>query len=295
MAPEILQVLHAQLSRDDVEASFSPFYDFKCDIWSLGVVVFSLLVGGKPYTLADITAFVVEGTVLPDLSTIATPGPDKGLAPSVLHSTWPVPWDFAMKCLNPDFNSRPSSAELLDHSWIQNLHAPTTPSTALELKGRLRSFAALPEFKKVALLAAVRHLSPYEHEEIRALFQKIDVNNKGVVTVEELRHAFAAVPPSTPGAPSCEDLFGALDADRSGDITYSEFLAAVMDHRLEDREDLARAAFNSFDQDGDGSISKAELELVLNSANVKEILMLGDRDLDGEISFPEFLDLLKRD
>jgi calcium-dependent protein kinase len=296
MAPEIIQVLHAQLSNDDDDASSPPFYDFKCDVWSLGIVVYSLLVGGRPYSMEDVTKYVAEGADLPDLSIITTHGPDsdKGHAPSVLHTSWPVPWDFIMKCLTPDFNLRPSSSELLDHAWIQNLRAPTTPSTALDLKGRLRSFAALSEFKKVALLAAVRHLSAYEHEEIRALFQRIDVNNKGVVTVEELTEALTAVPPSTPGAPTCEDLFGALDSDRSGDITYTEFLAAVMDHHLEDREDLARAAFESFDQDGDGSISKLELELVLNSGTVKEIMMLGDRNLDGEISFEEFLDLLKR-
>ena len=48
----------------------------------------------------------------------------------------------------------------------------------------------------------------------------------------------------------------------SGTIAYTEFLAAIMDHHIEERKDLALAAFRGFDVDGSGTISSKEMERV---------------------------------
>lgn len=48
----------------------------------------------------------------------------------------------------------------------------------------------------------------------------------------------------------------------AGTIAYTEFLAAIMDHKIEERKDLALAAFRGFDLDGNGTITSQEMERV---------------------------------
>lgn len=49
------------------------------------------------------------------------------------------------------------------------------------------------------------------------------------------------------------------DTDGSGEINYTEFLAATMDAKLYMREDYLRAAFAMFDKDNSGKIDNDEI------------------------------------
>jgi calcium-dependent protein kinase len=51
----------------------------------------------------------------------------------------------------------------------------------------------------------------------------------------------------------------AADTDGSGEIDYTEFLAATIDERVYLREDYLRTAFNMFDKDGSGKIDNEEV------------------------------------
>lgn len=55
----------------------------------------------------------------------------------------------------------------------------------------------------------------------------------------------------------------------SGTIAYTEFLAAIMDHHIEERKDLALAAFRGFDVDGSGTITSKEMERVTWTGEVE--------------------------
>lgn len=50
------------------------------------------------------------------------------------------------------------------------------------------------------------------------------------------------------------EILNGADADGSGDINYSEFLAATMDEQIYLREDYLKTAFQMFDKDGSGKI-----------------------------------------
>jgi len=55
----------------------------------------------------------------------------------------------------------------------------------------------------------------------------------------------------------------AADTDGSGEIDYTEFLAATIDERIYLREDYLRTAFNMFDKDGSGKIDNEEVLALL--------------------------------
>ena len=83
-------------------------YDSKCDIWSLGITCIELAEGEPPYS--EVRTFLVMKKILNN--------PPKGL-------TNPKLWsndfnDFVEKCLIFDPAQRPTAAQLLNHSFIQN-------------------------------------------------------------------------------------------------------------------------------------------------------------------------------
>lgn len=100
------------------------------------------------------------------------------------------------------------------------------------------------------------------------------------------------------------ELFETLDADRSGAIDYSEFMAAAIDRKIFFREDLCLQVFGALDRDASGTISIQELFQLLKAADpedllgnelrdeVMELLDRYDSDRDGELNFKEFMALL---
>jgi len=100
------------------------------------------------------------------------------------------------------------------------------------------------------------------------------------------------------------DLFEALDADGSGAIDYSEFMAAAIDRKILFREDLCLQVFRALDRDSNGKISIQELFQLLKDADPEDLLgtelrdeamELLDRydvDGDGELNMREFMALL---
>ena len=50
------------------------------------------------------------------------------------------------------------------------------------------------------------------------------------------------------------EILEGADADGSGDINYSEFIAATLDDQIYMREDYLKTAFKMFDTDGSGKI-----------------------------------------
>eukprot|EP00928_Gymnodinium_smaydae_P010909 TRINITY_DN14110_c0_g2_i1.p1 TRINITY_DN14110_c0_g2~~TRINITY_DN14110_c0_g2_i1.p1 ORF type:complete len:721 (+),score=157.96 TRINITY_DN14110_c0_g2_i1:74-2236(+) len=195
MAPEVLRVLDADVNSARRSArglaGGDVYYDFRCDVWSLGVIAFQLVVGERPYSLLELSQFVAEGEPLPPLE-------DK--LPESLEGAAPLRSFFA-RALETDFGLRAHACDLLEHAWLRSEPdcVCATPSTIVDLKSRLRSYAVLSDFKRAALTAAVPHLGAYEHEHLRRLFQRVDVENTGTVTTEDLK-AFFCQAPETPAS-----------------------------------------------------------------------------------------------
>ncbi|CAJ1329287.1 unnamed protein product, partial [Effrenium voratum] len=93
-----------------------------------------------------------------------------------------------------------------------------------------------------------------------------------------------------------------VDADGSGVIDYTEFLAATLDRQQYMKEDVCWAAFRVFDRNGDGHISTTELKQVLSSSEVEDalgtkaiadLMVEVDSNGDGMIDFEEFMTMMR--
>merc|ERR1719446_1484315 len=103
-----------------------------------------------------------------------------------------------------------------------------------------------------------------------------------------------------------EELFSDLDLDGSGSIDYTEFLAAGMGERIEQKEEIMWAAFRQFDLSGEGKLRKDDISQALDSGSlsqqwggavysltVQRVMDQYDENGDGSIDFKEFTRLMR--
>ena len=67
-------------------------------------------------------------------------------------------------------------------------------------------------------------------------------------------------------------LLQAADTDGSGEINYTEFIAATMDANIFMREDYLRTAFKMFDVDNSGKIDNEEVVALLSGEDLMNLV-----------------------
>lgn len=144
-----------------------------------------------------------------------------------------------------------------------------------------------------------RELTQKEKEECRKAFKKIDINKDNRLSWTELRKASILL-----GMPLTDKQAKKIikEVDRNGDgfIDYKEFEKIMSKNTkpillIDCEDEVLRNAFDRFDVDKNGKITKEELVQVLSSLGMdsaekdaNEMMAEADLNGDGVISFEEF-------
>eukprot|EP00415_Alexandrium_ostenfeldii_P004068 UN4068 len=116
-----------------------------------------------------------------------------------------------------------------------------------------------------------------------------------MLSPEEVREGLTQQGLKVPKA--LEGILESIDCNGSGQLDYTEFVAATIDQKLYIKRDVCWAAFRTFDLDGDGKITREELGKVLGGGDVRKALgaskiekMISEVDSNGDgcIDFEEF-------
>ena len=143
-------------------------------------------------------------------------------------------------------------------------------------------------------------LSKDEIDPLRKVFHKLDRNCSGMVTRDELLNMFKKYLGKDVSDMELDRILSQVDADLSGEITFSEFLVACINPKDIITEDRLKAAFNTFDVDHSGYISMDEIKQALCAGkNIDDKVWLSvvdevDVNKDDEISFKEFKEMMER-
>jgi calcium-dependent protein kinase len=258
-------------------------YDHRCDIWSIGVVLFIILSGKRPF----------ESLV------IAGPLSDAGKAVIVTniltsrwnfdHNSWhnvsSLAQQFVTLLLHPDYLSRMYADEVLNHPWLNNetISIINGKSCKNDILSQLKSNKSIGAVNNIinsvnstklcrtGKIAIVFGSDPKQSNKMRDLFQSFDSDSSGTLSLEEFKQAINIISP-TLSFNDIQKIFEVIDFDGDKSISYTEFLAATLDPREIDIGDLNRA-FSLMDQDGNGFITFNEIRKVLNvRSKVKNIV-----------------------
>eukprot|EP00930_Biecheleria_cincta_P028752 TRINITY_DN20046_c0_g1_i1.p1 TRINITY_DN20046_c0_g1~~TRINITY_DN20046_c0_g1_i1.p1 ORF type:complete len:523 (-),score=91.98 TRINITY_DN20046_c0_g1_i1:910-2478(-) len=264
-------------------------YTEACDNWSCGAILCEIVCGKPPkcnedHTVSQLPKNRADGCKL------------KG----------PVQ-DLMQRLLESQENKRHSATEAIYHVWTQKgVERLQQPITVRQVE-QMKTFCHANKLKKVALHVIARSLTGTEVADLKRRFEAMDPNNKGYIVYQDLKKAIevflkngaswretAAVPEDV------HDLLSSLDVNGDREISYSEFVAATMNQRFYTTPNTCWSAFSVFDADGNGSISREEIQMILQTDTLMGPEDIGDRDIiqeadqngDGEIDFQEFVNMM---
>lgn len=270
-------------------------YTLQCDMWSMGVLAYILLVGKMPFNTAD-------GIMN---ANYRLSGRDKKhLSEESL--------DFVGKLLVVDPRTRMTAPQAMEHPWLRTRASASTVASA-EVAGSLVNFRKLSRLRRMCALLMAVSLTEAEKTQLHEDFLGLDEDGNGVISLQEFKQAvgdrFEAEQESKSSgdyASSSEDVdalraaFDSMDFDSSDSLSYTEFLAAVMYARLVPTEGHLMKAFQRFDRDAKGAIGKEDvakymgLQVGDNTEEVASIMQEMDASPSGMVSYHQWAAFLRR-
>ena len=277
-------------------------YDEKCDLWSIGVIMYILLTGRPPFDGNDDDE-ILENVKKGVYDTYSYPYP---LLSS--HSK-----DLINKLLQYDPKKRISADQAIEHTWFKTAEFKKkdkvntiAPELARELIHNMTKYRSDNILKCAVIAYLVHHITNTEEcFEASKLFIKIDLNYDGKIEKHELTQGFIKYwGISKDEAEEKVDLiFKNIDTDFNGFIEYEEFVRAAVNSSIFMSQNYLKFAFNYFDRDASGDITYEEIKkrFTQNAKNVnaevdqelKDIFDSIDINGDGSISFNEFCKMMK--
>ena len=265
-------------------------YTEKCDIWSIGVIFYMLLVGYAPFdgdTDDDIIKSALEGKA--DFTSEEWKDVDADAKNLVKK----------MLTYNPE--KRPSAKECLKHNYFAKKMNKNDVNSKISIKvfDRMKKIRRNLQIEQSIVNFIVNnYVSKEENEELMKVFKSWDLNADGVLSREEIIKGYKTAYNSIANDNEIDQMIKSVDLDGSGTIDYNEFLNfAINQDKILNQQHL-KMAFKSFDTDNSGKISFAELENIFKKGNknwgekeknaLNELLKQVDENGDGEISFSEF-------
>ena len=266
-------------------------YNNKCDIWSCGVIMFMLLRGHPPFKgenqeelFKSIQNDIINYNEMTELSELAK--------------------ELMSKMLERNVDLRYSADECLKHKWMKIYNEKSEVMKKEVVTSALNNISNYNATEKLqqATMAYIVHFISFnkEVEDLKTVFNEFDKNKDGLLSFEEIDHAFTRYC-TNKGLQNFTQknkliqMLDEIDTEKTGHISYEQFLRISIDQREILNENNLRSAFEKFDTNKDGKLSKEEIKNVLgikDFAYVNELLKLVDENKDGFISFEEFKSLM---
>jgi calcium-dependent protein kinase len=199
--------------------------------------------------------------------------------------------DFITKCLKKKYSERMTTAECLEHAWINkfcikkdsNLLNNDTVDTLLD-------FANKNALQKEIYYFIAKISSESDINKLKVFFNQIDVDNSGTLTLEEVEKAFKAIDIDITNE-ELKQIWEGLDFHKDGQVNYSEFLAAMVSSYNFQKEEKLWSVFNLFKEgnknknyityDSLYNAAKA-LNLNINESEIKKCFEKYDEAIDFE-------------
>ncbi|KAK4404750.1 CDPK-related kinase [Sesamum angolense] len=262
-------------------------YGTEADMWSIGVIAYILLCGSRPFW-ARTESGIFRAVLKADPSFDEAPWPS--LSPDAI--------DFVKRLLNKDYRKRLTAAQALSHPWLAGLHDVKIPLDMITYK-LVKAYICSSPLRKAALGALARTLTIPQLAYLREQFTLLGPNKSGFISLHNFKSSAAKNATDAMKDSRVLDYVNVVSSLQHRKMDFEEFCsAAISVHQLEGTESweqLARRAYDFFEEDGNRPIMIEELasELGLSpSIPVHVVLQDWIRHSDGKLSFLGFVRLL---
>ena len=230
-------------------------YNSKCDLWSCGVIMFVLLTKKAPFGGKDENS-IMEKVLI---------GKYKS---QLLDNYSPYAKDLVSKLLEKDIKKRINAETALNHPWFdvfkskEILNDIQDKDTVKRFVKNLKNYTRTSLIQETALAYLV-HNYPDLEELVNAskLFGKIDVNQNGKITLEDLSKGLCKLLKNKNMEEDAKKIFENLDIDGNNYLEYEEFIKAAIDKKIFLDEEALKLTFKFFDKENKGIIT---FESILN-------------------------------
>ena len=260
-------------------------YNEKCDIWSAGVMLYTMLAGTYPFMGANdhATAQLIQNCSY-----------------SIDGAKWRYVTDAAKDLIRRMIvrqEERLDSKGVLSHPWMKMVEEVDN-RVQLDFS-QIKAFGRMSRFKKAFLTVIATQLDENDSHDFIKQFNRIDADGDGEIGIQEFKDAISKI--QNISSSEIEKVFGQVDSDNSGRINYTEFIAATMNQNIYLREEKLYQAFKMFDKNNDGVITPDEIKAVLGSDPKykdqdtkmwERIIEDADTNKDGHIDYDEFIKLM---
>lgn len=266
-------------------------YDQKCDIWSIGVVLYILMCGRPPF----------KGKSNPEIIKSILKGEYKFNYPSFDGCTDECK-DFIKQCLTKDPKDRFSAEEAFHHEWLKQQWDKEQSELTIpdDIVGSIKNFMHAVNFKKTTITFMASRIPEDQIAILKNAFVKLDRNGDGILSKDELIAGVSEIPGCNIREEDWDLVIQLMDTNKNGYIDYTEFIAGCMQSYVYLNESNLQNAFSYFDKDGNGTITVEELRdtlgkdnLMLSSEDIEQILNEVDINDDGVIDYKEFLKMMR--
>lgn len=256
-------------------------YGEKCDLWSCGVILYSILSGKMPFNGWD------NEDLLKQIKTSEIEFKGK-----VWEGVSEAGKDLCLQLLNRNVEKRLNAEQALQHPWL---------SKATQVALDLNSFCVLKKFKiQSGLQRSILYLisRTLKYEELKTLnnsFFSLDTKNEGLLDVKLVKKGVKDAKLNI-NEDDLQEYLNYLDLNGDGTINYTEFLIGTLHSKLVNDEKLILEAFLHFSKGTE----------LINVKDLKESLLMVNYDFDqdnesklklgrkDEVCYEEFKEVVMR-
>ena len=264
-------------------------YNEKADIWSCGIILYTMLCGHPPF--CGNKENIIKSKILH--SKLVFPSKEFNKV-----SNEAIEYIKSLLSYKPE--KRPSAEEALNNKWLLSTVNRGNKKLSEYIISNLIKFRSTVGLQKATVSFLANQISI--NEEIKKLkeeFDKIDVNKDGEISKNELIKCLEVLYPSQEAIYRANQIFKEIDFNNDGTINFSEFLTVNIQKEKLLNEETLDNAFKMFDIDGNGYITIDELKKTMpleitSKSGWKELVSEVDKDGDYQISFKEFKEMMEK-